>query len=285
MRSPKPFTVYQPVPAKARSRSSPSTPIRSIRRGLERKTMEVAVDGLIGANIVSVSIVATAAVRSSANGSRAYRCRSYTVAPIAVAAIAAPIAVAMVACAAHRNSAAASRSSNCDRTAAITAATPIGTSAAPSLGIIGDQAGGEQNESCKRSKNEAEHDRNPSMNSLSPAREIAALSAQELDVDQSNPRTAATTLCSAAPEKAMSLSCASSKREVRHASEQASFDQVSDCCRDCCQRPVGPCRSHAQSRPSQCGRVLPIHCLPSGLRCSGRRRAQAPPGGARRSPS
>ncbi|MGY3371666.1 hypothetical protein ACVWZL_008791 [Bradyrhizobium sp. GM2.4] len=80
MRSPKPFTVYQPVPAKARSRSSPSTPIRSIRRGLERKTMEVAVDGLIGANIVSVSIVATAAVRSSANGSRAYRCRSYTVA-------------------------------------------------------------------------------------------------------------------------------------------------------------------------------------------------------------
>ncbi|MBM7487589.1 hypothetical protein JOE52_006571 [Bradyrhizobium canariense] len=123
------------------------------------------------------------------------------------------------------------------------------------------------------------------MNSLSPAREIAALSAQELDVDQSNPRTAATTLCSAAPEKAMSLSCASSKREVRHASEQASFDQVSDCCRDCCQRPVGPCRSHAQSRPSQCGRVLPIHCLPSGLRCSGRRRAQAPPGGARRSPS
>ena len=29
------------------------------------------------------------------------------------------------------------------------------------------------------------------MNSLSPAREIAALSAQEVDVDQSNPRTAA----------------------------------------------------------------------------------------------
>src|SRR6478672_11623765 len=49
MRSPKPFTVYQPVPAKARSRSSPFTPIRSIRRGLEREAMEVAVDGLIGA--------------------------------------------------------------------------------------------------------------------------------------------------------------------------------------------------------------------------------------------
>jgi multisubunit Na+/H+ antiporter MnhG subunit len=157
MRSPKPFTVYQPVPAKARSRSSPFTPIRSIRRGLEREAMEVAVDGLIGANIVSVSIVATAAVRSSANGSRAYRCRSHTVAPIAVAAITAPIAVAPIACAAHRNSAAASRSSNCDRTAAVTAATPIGTSAASSLGIIGDQAGDEQNESGERSENIAEH--------------------------------------------------------------------------------------------------------------------------------
>lgn len=151
---------------------------------------------LIGANIVSVRIVATAAVRSSANGSCAYRCRSDTVAPIAVAAIAAPIAVAPVACAAHCNSAAAPRSSNCDRTAAVTAATPIGTSAAPSLGIIGDQAGDEQNESGKRSENIAEHDRNPSMKSLSPAREIAALSAQEVDVDQSNLRTAAPTLCS-----------------------------------------------------------------------------------------
>ena len=124
--------------------------------------------GLIGANIVSVSIVATAAVRSSANGSRADRCRSHTVAPIAVAAITAPIAVAPIACAAHRNSAAASRSSNCDRTAAVTAATPIGTSAAPSLGIIGDQAGDEQNESGKRSENIAEHDRNLSTNSPSP---------------------------------------------------------------------------------------------------------------------
>ena len=114
--------------------------------------------GLIGANIVPVSIVAAAAVRSSAKGSRADRCRPYTVAPIAIAAIAAPIAVATVACAPHCNSAAASRSSNCDRTAAVSAATPIGTSAAPSLGIIGDQAGGEQNESGKRSENIAEHD-------------------------------------------------------------------------------------------------------------------------------
>ncbi|MGY4509811.1 hypothetical protein ACVIN2_003265 [Bradyrhizobium sp. USDA 3650] len=158
--------------------------------------------GSIGANIVSVSIVATAAVRSSAKGSRADRCRSYTVAPIAIAAIATTVAVAPVACAAHCDSAAAPRSSNCDRTAAITAATPIGTSAAPSLGIIGNQAGGEQNESGKRSKNEAEHDRNPSMNSLSPAREIAALSAREVDVDQSIPRIATPTLCSAAPEAA-----------------------------------------------------------------------------------
>jgi hypothetical protein len=109
--------------------------------------------GLIGANIVPVSIVAAAAVRSSAKGSRAYRCRPYTVAPIAIAAIAAPVA-----CAAHCDSAAAPRSSNRDRTAAVTAATPIGTSAAPSLGIIGDQAGGEQNESGKRSENIAEHD-------------------------------------------------------------------------------------------------------------------------------
>lgn len=73
------------------------------------------------------------------------------------------------------------------------------------------------------------------MNSLSPAREIAAHSAREVDVDQSNPRTATPTLCSAAPEAAsVTFGDASAKREVRHAFEKASFDQVSDCCRDCC---------------------------------------------------
>ena len=44
------------------------------------------------------------------------------------------------------------------------------------------------------------------MNPLSPAREIAALFAQEVDVDQSNLRTAAPTLCSrACQEKEWSL--------------------------------------------------------------------------------
>ena len=175
---------------KPEARSSPFTPIRSIRRGLEREAMEVAVDGLIGANIVSVSIVATAAVRSSANGSRAYRCRTDTVAAIPVAAIPVAAIAAPIACAAHCDSAAAPRSSNCDRAAAVAAATPIAAASAPSLGIIGDQAGGEQNHSGKRSENIAEHDRNLSTNSPSPAREIAALSAREVDVGQRNSRAA-----------------------------------------------------------------------------------------------
>ena len=132
----------------------------------------------IGANIVSVRIVATAAVRSSANGSRTYRCRSHTVAPIAVAAIAAPIAVAPIACAAHCDSAAAPRSSNRDCAAAVASAPSIGTSAAPSLGIIGDQAGGEQYHSGKRCENIAEHDRNLSTKSPGHASEFVALSAR-----------------------------------------------------------------------------------------------------------
>src|SRR6185295_20403465 len=109
-----------------------------------------------------------------ANSGRADRCRTDTVAPIPVAAT--PISIAPIACAAHCDSAAAPRSSNCDRAAAVAAATPIAAASAPSLGIIGDQAGGEQNHSGKRSENIAEHDRNLSTNSPSPAREIAALS-------------------------------------------------------------------------------------------------------------
>lgn len=143
-------------------------------------------DGLVAANPVAVGVVAVTAVRSTANSGRANsgradRCRTDTVAPIPVAAT--PISIAPIACAAHCDSAAAPRSSNCDRAAAVAAA-PIGTSAAPSLGIIWDQAGGEQNDSGKRSENIAEHDRNLSTNSPSPAREIAALSAREVDVDQ-----------------------------------------------------------------------------------------------------
>jgi hypothetical protein len=57
-----------------------------------------------------------------------------------------PVAVRVV------DSTAAPRSSNRDRAAAVAATTSIATSAAPSLGIIGDQAGGEQNDSGKRSE-------------------------------------------------------------------------------------------------------------------------------------
>ena len=133
------------------------------------------------ANPVAVGVVAVTAVRTSANCGRANsgrtdRCRTDTVAPIAVAA---PIASA-----AHCDSAASARSSNCDRSAAVAATAPIGTSAAPSLGIIGDQAGGEQNDSGKRNEDIAEHDGNLSNELSKPAREIAALSTREVDVDQ-----------------------------------------------------------------------------------------------------
>jgi hypothetical protein len=138
-------------------------------------------DGLVGANPVAVRVVAAAPVCSSANSGCAYRCRTDTVAAIPVPAIAAPIA-----CAAHCDGTAAPRSSNGNRAAAVAAATPISATPAPSLGSIGDQAGGEQNDSGKRSENISEHDRNLSTNPLSPAREIAALLAREVDVDQRN---------------------------------------------------------------------------------------------------
>ncbi len=45
----------------------------------------------------------------------------------------------------------------------------------------------------------------------------------------------ALTLCSAAPEAApITFQFRKCKEEVRHASEEASFDQVSDSCRDFC---------------------------------------------------
>ena len=59
-----------------------------------------------------------------------------------------------------------------------------------------------------------------------------------------------------------------------HPSE-ASFDQVSDSCRDCCQRPLGACRSHSQSSASQRGRVLHVRwisraaALPGQASCLG----------------
>jgi hypothetical protein len=137
--------------------------------------------GLVGTNPVAVRVVAAAPVCSSANSGCAYRCRTDTVAAIPVPAIAAPIA-----CAAHCDGTAAPRSSNGNRAAAVAAATPISATPAPSLGSIGDQAGGEQNDSGKRSENISEHDRNLSTNPLSPAREIAALLAREVDVDQRN---------------------------------------------------------------------------------------------------
>jgi hypothetical protein len=119
---------------------------------------------LIGANPVAVCVVAAAAVRSSANSGCARRCRTDAVAPIPVAAI-----TASIACAAHCDSAAPSWSSNRDRAATVAAPTSVSaTAAAPSLGIIGDQAGDEQNESRDSSENVSEHDGNPFMHSLSP---------------------------------------------------------------------------------------------------------------------
>jgi hypothetical protein len=81
------------------------------------------------------------------------------------------------------------------------------------------------------------------------------------------------------------FSFASPKREVRHASDQAPFDQVSDRCRDCCQRRVGACRSHSQSSTSRGGGVLLVRRLSRPLRSKGGRRAQASSGGARCGPS
>jgi hypothetical protein len=82
-------------------------------------------------------------------------------APIAVAAIAVTtIAVASgYAPAAHSDSAAPVSPSR-DRAAPVVASTaPIaGTSATASIGVFGDQAGGEKNECCKSSENIAKHD-------------------------------------------------------------------------------------------------------------------------------
>ena len=123
-------------------------------------------DGSIGANPVAVRVIAVAAVCSSANSGRADRCRAYRCRTDTIAAIAAPIAaIATIACASHCDSAAAPRSSNCDRAAAVAAATPIASSG---LGIIGDQEGGEQNDSGKRRENIAEHDREPSYELFEP---------------------------------------------------------------------------------------------------------------------
>jgi CheY-like chemotaxis protein len=71
------------------------------------------------------------------------------------------------------------------------------------------------------------------------------------------------------------------RRGVNHESDEAYFDQVSDCCRDGSQRPFGTCRCHPQSGTSQGGRVLHVRGLSRGLRCPGRCRAQAASCGAR----
>jgi transposase InsO family protein len=77
------------------------------------------------------------------------------------------------------------------------------------------------------------------------------------------------------------VSSTNTKREVRHECEEASFDQISDSYRDCCQRPIGACRSYSKSSASQGGRVLPVRQLSRRLRCPGRSRAQASAGGTR----
>jgi hypothetical protein len=112
---------------------------------------------------IAVVIAAVPVVAVGTVGCGCAHCRrtDTDTAPIAVAAIAVTtIAVASgYAPAAHSDSAAPISPSR-DRAAPVVASTaPIaGTSATASIGVFGDQAGGEQNECCKSSENEAEHD-------------------------------------------------------------------------------------------------------------------------------
>jgi hypothetical protein len=129
------------------------------------------------ANPVAVGIVAAAASvvgasRSSAHSGRTDRRRTDTVAPIPIAAA---IAVAPITSgyspAPHCDCAAAPRSSNCDSAAAVGSATATitATSASPSIGIVWDQTGGEQNKCCESSKTVTEHEMNLPTNSASSA--------------------------------------------------------------------------------------------------------------------
>src|SRR6476620_7151932 len=95
-----------------------------------------------GANVVAVGIVAAAAVgsgRSGSDRSGAHGGRTDTVAAIAAVAATGPTPIA-VAPATYCDSAAAPRSSNCDRAAAVAATAPIAaTSATASIGVVGNE--------------------------------------------------------------------------------------------------------------------------------------------------
>jgi hypothetical protein len=107
---------------------------------------------------IAVVIAAVPVVAIGTVGCGCAHCRrtDTDTAPIAVAAIAVASGYAP---AAHSDSAAPVSPSR-DRAAPVVASTaPIAaTSATASIGVFGDQAGGEQNECCKSSENEAEHD-------------------------------------------------------------------------------------------------------------------------------
>jgi len=110
--------------------------------------------------IAAVPVVAIGTVRSGCAHCRRTDTNTDS-APIAVAAIAVtPIAVASGYAPAAHSDGAAPISPSRDRAAPVVASTaPIAaTSATASIGVFGDQAGGEQNECCKSSENEAEHD-------------------------------------------------------------------------------------------------------------------------------
>jgi hypothetical protein len=135
----------------------------------------------VRANPVAVRVVATAAAvigprRRSADSSSADRRRTDTVAPVPAAITVTPITVTSIASgyspAPHGDSAATPRSSNCDSAAAVGSATApkAATSATASVGIVWDQASGEQNECSKSSKNITEHQRNLPTKSASPAK-------------------------------------------------------------------------------------------------------------------
>ena len=119
----------------------------------------------VRANIVAVGVVAAAAAVVGPCSSGADRSGTDRSSTDTVAAIAAAIAVGSPA--AHCDST-APISPNCDcaTTVADSTAPIAATSATASIGIIGDQAGGEQNECCNSSENVSEHNRNLLVNSL-----------------------------------------------------------------------------------------------------------------------
>jgi len=126
------------------------------------------------ANPVAVAVVAAAAAvvgpadRRRPDSRSADSRRADTVAAIAIATIAGYASTA-------HGDRAAPVSASCDRAAAIAAATAsiAATAAAASIGIIGNQTGGEQNDRCKSGENVAEHDEEP-FYEICPSARLAA---------------------------------------------------------------------------------------------------------------